>query len=192
MQKEKTVNICILRKWRSRKKVNMGILFWWLVEIQSFPWERKYEQAFDEEEYQNEEMVDQYILYDVLSGRREELDLQRRRQERASRIDYPVKRDIFRSVVLVLDHSSAMSETDFKPSRLEVIVYQLKEFVRMFFRQNSLSMLSIIISHNRKASLLTPLSRKPSLHLRALDVCLFTPFFFSTWLVDTMWKRCYI
>lgn len=107
-------------------------------------------------------------MYNVTN--REEAELQRRREERSSRIDFPVKRDIFRSVVLVLDLSDSMSEADFKPSRLEVVTYQMKEFVRAFFRQNSLSMLSIVISHDRKAFLLTPLSRKPSTHLHALDV----------------------
>ncbi|KAK8802489.1 hypothetical protein WA171_006168 [Blastocystis sp. BT1] len=62
-----------------------------------------------------------------------------------------------------------MSDADFKPSRLEVVIYQLKSFIHKFFKQNSLSMLSIVVSHDRKAFLLTPLSRKASDHLHALD-----------------------
>ena len=102
--------------------------------------------------------------------RGEKADLERKRKERERRIDYPVKRDIFRSVVIVLDLSYTMSDADFKPSRLEVVIYQLKSFIHKFFKQNSLSMLSIVVSHDRKAFLLTPLSRKASDHLHALDV----------------------
>lgn len=103
-------------------------------------------------------------------NRGEKVDLERKRKEREHRIDYPVKRDIFRSVVVVLDLSYTMSDADFKPSRLEVVIYQLKSFIHKFFKQNSLSMLSIVVSHDRKAFLLTPLSRKASDHLHALDV----------------------
>lgn len=98
------------------------------------------------------------------------MSLEKRRVEREARIDFPVKRDIFRNVVIILDLSFTMSDPDFKPSRLEVVVYQVKSFVRSFFKQNSLSMLSIVVSHDRKAFLLTPLSRRASEHLHALDV----------------------
>ena len=65
--------------------------------------------------------------------------------ERESRIDFPVKRDIFRNVVIILDLSFTMSDPDFKPSRLDVVVYQVKPFVHSYFKQNSLS---IVVSHN--------------------------------------------
>lgn len=91
------------------------------------------------------------------------------RKDRKNRIDYPVKRNIFRNVVIVLDLSYTMSETDIKPSRLEVTVSQLKTFIKSFFNHNSLSLLSIVASHDKKAFQLTPLSRHVSDHLRALD-----------------------
>lgn len=91
------------------------------------------------------------------------------RNDRKTRIDYPVKRNIFRNVVIVLDLSYSMSDADVKPSRLEVAVAQLKSFIKSFFNHNSLSLLSIVVSHDKKAFQLTPLSRHVSEHLRALN-----------------------
>lgn len=91
------------------------------------------------------------------------------RNDRKTRIDYPVKRNIFRNVVIILDLSYSMSDADIKPSRLEVAVAQLKSFIKSFFNHNSLSLLSIVASHDRKAFQLTPLSRHVSEHLHALD-----------------------
>ena len=71
--------------------------------------------------------------------------------------------------MIILDLSYTMSEADFKPSRLEVIVSQLKIFIRSFLNHNALSLLSIVESHDKRAFLLTPLSRHASDHLRALD-----------------------
>ena len=85
------------------------------------------------------------------------------------KIDYPVKRNIFRNLVVILDLSSSMSESDIKPSRLEVSIAQLKGFIKSFLNHNPLSLLSIIISHDRKAFQLTPLSRHISVHLHALE-----------------------
>ena len=80
-----------------------------------------------------------------------------------------MKRNIFRNLVVILDLSSSMSESDIKPSRLEVSIAQLKGFVKSFLNHNPLSLLSIIISHDRKAFQLTPLSRHISVHLHALE-----------------------
>ena len=91
------------------------------------------------------------------------------RKGREERIDYSAKRCIFRNLVIILDLSYTMSEADFKPSRLEVIVSQLKIFIRSFLNHNALSLLSIVVSHDKRAFLLTPLSRHASDHLRALD-----------------------
>ena len=91
------------------------------------------------------------------------------RNDRKNRIDYPVKRNIFRNIVIILDLSYSMSDADIKPSRLEVAVAQLKSFIRSFFNHNSLSLLSIVVSHDKKAFQLTPLSRHVSEHLHALD-----------------------
>ena len=69
------------------------------------------------------------------------------RNDRKNRIDYPVKRSIFRNLVIILDLSYSMSDADIKPSRLEVAVAQLKSFIRSFFNHNSLSLLSVFTIH---------------------------------------------
>lgn len=91
------------------------------------------------------------------------------KENKKNRIEDSVKRNIFRNVVIILDLSFSMSEADIKPTRLEVAVSQLKLFIKSFFNHNSLSLLSIVASHDKKAYQLTPLSRHVSEHLRALD-----------------------
>lgn len=68
-----------------------------------------------------------------------------------------------------MDLSYTMNDADLKPSRLEVVVSQLKQFIRDFFYHNSLSSLCIIVSYDRRAFQLTPLSRHMKEHLTALD-----------------------
>ena len=71
--------------------------------------------------------------------------------------------------MIILDLSYTMSEADFKPSRLEVVVSQLKIFIHDFLNHNALSFISIVVSHDKKAFLLSPLSKHASDHLRVLD-----------------------
>ena len=136
------------------------------MEIEEFPWEHMYESKWkiDDDDDTKESEIDCIVTFrssDSFS------DLERR--ERRNRIDYPVRRNIFRSVAVILDLSYTMNDSDLKPSRLEVVVSQLKLFIKDFFYNNSLSSLCIIVSHDRKAFQLTPLSRHIGEHLRALD-----------------------
>lgn len=141
-----------------------------VVEITEFSWEREYVNKWEIEDDENEKDIIECVFRDLsLIARDSEVFQKLDREERKNRIDYPVQRKIFRSLAVVLDLSYTMNDADLKPSRLEVVVSQLKQFIRDFFYHNSLSSLCIIVSHDRRAFQLTPLSRHMKEHLNALD-----------------------
>eukprot|EP00918_Siedleckia_nematoides_P060508 GHVU01132037.1.p1 GENE.GHVU01132037.1~~GHVU01132037.1.p1 ORF type:complete len:401 (+),score=26.10 GHVU01132037.1:171-1373(+) len=53
-------------------------------------------------------------------------------------------RGVIRNVVLVVDMSSSMAQTDYKPDRATVVFQLLEEYLRSFFVENPLSQLGVI------------------------------------------------
>ncbi|KAL9048705.1 MAG: hypothetical protein Q9162_007588 [Coniocarpon cinnabarinum] len=91
------------------------------------------------------------------------------KRRRVLRDTTPLQRGIIRHVVLLLDMSSAMSETDLKPTRLGLTLTTSAAFVTAFFEQNPISQLAIVITRDGLAQRLTDLSGSPAVHLAALD-----------------------
>jgi len=88
-------------------------------------------------------------------------DNKRRRIVRDTR---PIQRGIIRNMVLVVDMSSAMNDTDLRPTRLAMSLDLATEFVTEFFSQNPISQLAIIGIRDGLAHLISPLDGNPDLH----------------------------
>ena len=81
----------------------------------------------------------------------------------------PVQRGVFRNVILLLDMSNSLLETDYKPSRLLLMLNTASIFITEFFSENPISELAIIITRDGLSQRLTNLSGSPAEHLEALE-----------------------
>ncbi|CAO3629399.1 unnamed protein product [Cunninghamella echinulata] len=80
-----------------------------------------------------------------------------------------IQRGIIRHVFLILDLSEAMNEKDLRPSRVELTLTYVQQFITEYFDQNPISQLGIIITRDGIAEKLTELSGNPSDHMRAIQ-----------------------
>ena len=81
----------------------------------------------------------------------------------------PVQRGIIRHLILLIDMSNSMLETDLKPNRLRLTLNTVGFFIKQFFSQNPISQLALLITRDGLAQRLTDLSGSESTHLAALD-----------------------
>uniref|UniRef100_A0A0G4I5I8 General transcription factor IIH subunit n=1 Tax=Chromera velia CCMP2878 TaxID=1169474 RepID=A0A0G4I5I8_9ALVE len=80
-----------------------------------------------------------------------------------------VRKMMIRNLVLIVDNSSAMGESDLKPSRKKLAHGCITEFIKEFFQLNPISQLSIVALQDRVAKIVTPLSANPEGQIRALE-----------------------
>jgi transcription initiation factor TFIIH subunit 2 len=64
----------------------------------------------------------------------------------------PIKRGILSRLIIVIDCSKSMENTDFKPTRLELTFQLLNDFIFEFFDQNPLSLITILICQDALCS----------------------------------------
>ncbi|KAI8630921.1 Ssl1-like-domain-containing protein [Xylariaceae sp. FL1651] len=81
----------------------------------------------------------------------------------------PLQRGIIRHLVLVLDMSFAMLEKDLLPSRHELSMAYVSEFVREYFEQNPISQLAIVGMRDGIAVRISDMSGNPAEHLEKLQ-----------------------
>ena len=79
-----------------------------------------------------------------------------------------ISKGVIRCLVLVLDFSSSMAQTDLKPSRRLLTLSLLSSFITDFFDQNPLSQLSFVLGHRGVAVKVTELSGHPVEQMRLL------------------------
>ncbi|KAK6454605.1 component of RNA polymerase transcription factor [Scheffersomyces xylosifermentans] len=77
----------------------------------------------------------------------------------------PFQRGIIRSLIVIIDGSSAMSEKDLRPTRFSMTLSYLQEFVVEFFDQNPISQLGIILMRNGVSNLVSEVNGSPQYHL---------------------------
>ena len=80
-----------------------------------------------------------------------------------------LKLGMLRHLYIIVDFSKSALQQDLKPTRITVILQQTKQFIRNFFDQNPLGNIGIIITKERKANIMTPLSCTPKIHFEMLD-----------------------
>lgn len=93
------------------------------------------------------------------------------RKRRVVQDTRPLQRGIIRNLVLMLDMSSIMNDTDMRPTRLAHVLGVASEFVTEFFSQNPISQLAIVGLRDGLAQLISPLDGNPELHRQKLQAC---------------------
>lgn len=78
-----------------------------------------------------------------------------------------IKRGVIRYVVLVLDMSVSSAQSDLRPSRGHVLSTAAAEWIRLFFSENPLSLMSVVVLRASVALRLTELSSSSSAHAEA-------------------------
>ncbi|KAK8814099.1 hypothetical protein WA158_007961 [Blastocystis sp. Blastoise] len=121
-----------------------------------FSWEKEYERSW--------ERINEDDKGKIVTTESESTEWRQKK-----RIDIPVKRSILRYLVISIDLSKDALETDQLPSRLGLIQSVLPHFLRTFFDQNPLSMVSIICTKDKKTFELSPLSYSPKVHIDAIQ-----------------------
>lgn len=92
------------------------------------------------------------------------------------------RRGLQRYVSIIVDGSKAMSLRDLQPSRMEMVLSGLHNFIPEFFEQNPISQIQLISARDGLATAITPLSGKflvvalkdkgnPQHHLSKLEQC---------------------
>lgn len=81
----------------------------------------------------------------------------------------PLQRGIIRNLVLILDLSFAMSDTDMRPNRYQVMIQNAMDFITEFFLQNPISQLAIVGMRDGLAVMISALDGNPNLHIQTLQ-----------------------
>ena len=81
----------------------------------------------------------------------------------------PLQRGIIRHLILVIDCSTAMLETDMRPTRYLLTLRYAQAFVHEFFEQNPISQLGIIGMRDGLAQRISDTSGNPSDHISRLQ-----------------------
>ncbi|KAL8786616.1 MAG: hypothetical protein Q9195_008138 [Heterodermia aff. obscurata] len=81
----------------------------------------------------------------------------------------PLQRGIIRHLILVIDCSTAMLETDMRPTRYLLTIRYAQAFVLEFFEQNPISQLGIIGMRDGLAQRISDTSGNPSDHIARLQ-----------------------
>ncbi|CAG2163844.1 unnamed protein product [Oppiella nova] len=82
---------------------------------------------------------------------------------------------MMRHLFIVVDMSSAMTQTDLRPNRLKCTTKVLELFVNEFLDENPISHLAITMTRNKRAEKLTELSANVKSHLDAIHKLSETP-----------------
>lgn len=70
--------------------------------------------------------------------------------------------NFMRNCFIIVDMSENSILVDFKPNRIKYIFHKLKKFIKDYFSYNYTSSITIIITHNCTAEILSPYSRDPN------------------------------
>lgn len=77
----------------------------------------------------------------------------------------PYQRGIIRTLIVIVDGSSIMSEKDLRPNRFAMTLDYLQEFVVEFFDQNPISQLGIVLMRNGISHLVSEANGSPQYHI---------------------------
>ena len=81
--------------------------------------------------------------------------------------------NFLRNTFIIVDMSENSILVDFKPNRVKYIFHKLKKFIKDYFLYNFASSLTIIITHNCTAEILSPLSHDPEQIIENIDSIIF-------------------
>ncbi|XP_063714560.1 general transcription factor IIH subunit 2-like [Symsagittifera roscoffensis] len=120
------------------------------VQEPAYRWETGYEKTWEEiKEDESGSLITSVNDWINQTKRRKYLLEARPRQSRLGMMRY---------CFIVLDQSTAMNDTDMKPSRLMKVAKLMQSFTDEFFDQNPISQLGVIGSRDKRAKVLVPLT----------------------------------
>jgi transcription initiation factor TFIIH subunit 2 len=79
-----------------------------------------------------------------------------------------VKKGLIRFLFVIVDLSSAMRQTDFKPTRSDFVVNEVSDFIKSYFAQNPLSYISLIAMRDGTAHFITRMNGQPNFQIKTL------------------------
>lgn len=77
----------------------------------------------------------------------------------------PYQRGIIRTMVVIIDGSSIMSEKDLRPTRFSLMLQYLQEFIVEFFDQNPISQLGVVLMRNGISHVVSEVNGSPQYHI---------------------------
>ena len=77
--------------------------------------------------------------------------------------------NFMRNCFIIVDMSQNSILVDFKPNRVKYIFHKLKQFIKNYFSYNYTSSITIIVTHNCTAEILSPFSRDPDEIINNID-----------------------
>ena len=81
--------------------------------------------------------------------------------------------NFMRNCFIIVDMSENSILVDFKPNRVKYIFHKLKKFIKDYFSYNYTSSITVIITHNCTAEILSPFSRDPDEIINNIDSKIF-------------------
>ncbi|EJD53792.1 TFIIH basal transcription factor complex, subunit SSL1 [Auricularia subglabra TFB-10046 SS5] len=108
---------------------------------QSYSWEESYTRSWDAVQEDEAGSLQSAVEHLIARGRR------RRRVALAASLLAPsdaIRRAIIRHVIIVLDMSSGMMDRDLRPTRFDLMLEYVREFVTEWFDQNPLGQIGIV------------------------------------------------
>ncbi|CAD6587511.1 MAG: hypothetical protein TREMPRED_004776 [Tremellales sp. Tagirdzhanova-0007] len=120
-------------------------------EVNKQVWEGTYERTWDSLQEDPEGGL-QFAVEQLLA---------RGRRKRALMSEAPLRRSIIRHMFVILDLSDSMRDKDFRPSRWEVTLSYLKNYVTEWFDQNPLGQVGVILLRDRLSEVLVPMGGNP-------------------------------
>ncbi|CED85131.1 tfiih basal transcription factor subunit ssl1 [Phaffia rhodozyma] len=123
-----------------------------------YSWEASFERSWDVVQEDESGSLEGAVETLMARGRRRRLQDSR-----------PVRRTIIRHLIILLDLSDTMSEKDLRPSRFDLTLEYVKEFVSEWFDQNPLGQIGIIALRSGIAERLTEMGGNSQEILRILQ-----------------------
>ena len=78
-----------------------------------------------------------------------------------------------RNNFIIVDMSESSVLVDFKPNRLKYVFHKLKRYIKEYFKYNFCSTITIIVSRNSNAEILSPMSNDPNEIIENIDKKIF-------------------
>lgn len=124
----------------------------------AYAWEGEYEKTWETVVEDESGSLRSTVLSLIEAGKR----------RRLFKDSTPVQRGIIRHVVILIDFSTAMSEIDLRPSRIDLTISHVQDFIVEFFEQNPISQMALIALKSGIAVKISNLGGNPYDHISAL------------------------
>lgn len=121
-----------------------------------YSWEDQYQRSWDIVKDDDDTRSLESIIQKMIENRKKKI---------MKNPTTPFQRGIIRTLIVIVDGSSIMSEKDLRPTRFAKTISLLQEFTVEFFDQNPISQMGILLMRNGVSQLVSEVSGLPQYHL---------------------------